>query len=253
MDKALAAGSISVSLPYIKKEGVELLKASYATNEEANSKLPAALANFYQQKYPDVYAQRTQDINQAGQAVLAIYNRNVFPDLKVTWGTYPNNLGHMDFPGCFRCHDGSHTSSGGKRSLKTVMPVTSRWRWTKRRRKSLRPSLEGDYRPEHLFALRRSLAAYRYYQQLVLEPDREIQRQMAELEAADIPLAKMPKRTKHLPYQRQGTGNERIRQQRDIRIFHRFVDAQHLGVRLGIDQTGEAVAGICPTSVGSRN
>ena len=64
MDKALAAGNISVSLPYIKKEGVELLKASYATNEEANSKLPAALANFYQQKYPDVYAQRTQDINR---------------------------------------------------------------------------------------------------------------------------------------------------------------------------------------------
>jgi NapC/NirT cytochrome c family, N-terminal region len=114
MDKTLAAGNISVSLPYIKKEGVELLKAGYATNEEANSKLPAALANFYQQKYPDVYAQRTQDIDQAGQAVLAIYNRNVFPDLKVTWGTYPNNLGHMDFPGCFRCHDGSHTAGDGK-------------------------------------------------------------------------------------------------------------------------------------------
>ena len=114
MDKALAAGNISVSLPYIKKEGVELLKASYATNEEASSKLPAALASFYQQKYPDVYAQRTQDINQAGQAVLAIYNRNVFPDLKVTWGTYPNNLGHTDFPGCFRCHDGSHTTEGGE-------------------------------------------------------------------------------------------------------------------------------------------
>jgi hypothetical protein len=114
MDKALAAGDISVSLPYIKKEGVELLKASYATNEEANSKLPAALLSFYQEKYPDVYAQRAQVINQAGEAILAIYNRNVFPDLKVTWGTYPNNLGHMDFPGCFRCHDGSHTSSGGK-------------------------------------------------------------------------------------------------------------------------------------------
>jgi hypothetical protein len=42
--------------------------------------------------------------------LVAIYNRNVFPDLKVTWGTYPNNLGHTDFPGCFRCHDGSHSS-----------------------------------------------------------------------------------------------------------------------------------------------
>jgi transposase len=65
-------------------------------------------------------------------------------------------------------------------------------------------SLEGDYRPEHIFALRQSLAAYRYYQQLVLETDQEIQRQMVGLEAADNALVKMPKRTKRLPYQRQG-------------------------------------------------
>jgi hypothetical protein len=35
----------------------------------------------------------------------------VFPDLKVTWGTYVNNLGHTDSPGCFRCHDGDHTTA----------------------------------------------------------------------------------------------------------------------------------------------
>jgi transposase len=65
-------------------------------------------------------------------------------------------------------------------------------------------SLEGDYRPEHIFALRQSPAAYRYSQQLVLETDQEIQRRMVELQAADNVLAKMPKRTKRLPYQRQG-------------------------------------------------
>ena len=54
-------------------------------------------------------------------------------------------------------------------------------------------SLEGDYRPERKFALRQSPAAYRYYQQLVLKTDQEIQRQMVELEAADNALAKMPK------------------------------------------------------------
>lgn len=65
-------------------------------------------------------------------------------------------------------------------------------------------SLEGDYRPEHVFALRQSLTAYHYYQQLVLETDQEIQRQMVELKTADNALAKMPKRTKRLQYQRQG-------------------------------------------------
>jgi hypothetical protein len=114
MDKALARGDIAITLPYIKKEGVELLKADYRTRKEAADKLPANLASFYQQHYPDLYAQRAQDINQAGKAVLAIYNRNVFPELRVTWGTYPDNLGHEDFPGCFRCHDGSHATSGGR-------------------------------------------------------------------------------------------------------------------------------------------
>jgi hypothetical protein len=38
----------------------------------------------------------------------------VFPDLKVTWGTYPNNLGHMDDPGCFRCHDDGHATASKK-------------------------------------------------------------------------------------------------------------------------------------------
>jgi nitrate/TMAO reductase-like tetraheme cytochrome c subunit len=113
LDKALARGDIAITLPYIKKQGMEVLKADYHTSQEAADKLPAAIVSFYQKSYPDLAAVRSQDITQASQAVLAIYNRNVFPDLKVTWGTYPNNLGHMDFPGCFRCHDGSHTAADG--------------------------------------------------------------------------------------------------------------------------------------------
>jgi hypothetical protein len=34
--------------------------------------------------------------------------------LKVSWGTYPNNLGHADFPGCFRCHDENHATADKK-------------------------------------------------------------------------------------------------------------------------------------------
>ena len=113
MDKALALGEIPVSLPFIKKKSVELLKATYATSGEA-AKIPGELLRFYQQNYPDLYAIRLFDIEQAGRSVLGIYRRNVFPELKVSWGTYPNNLGHTDFPGCFRCHDGSHTTADGK-------------------------------------------------------------------------------------------------------------------------------------------
>ena len=113
MDKAMTLGEIPVTLPFIKKKGVELLKADYRTRQEAAGNLPQAIVDFYKQTYPDLYARRSEDILQAGKAVLAIYNRNVFPELKVTWGTYPNNLGHTDFPGCFRCHDGSHSTGDG--------------------------------------------------------------------------------------------------------------------------------------------
>ncbi len=114
MNNALFRGDIATTLPLVKKEGVEVLKTQYGSSEEAAAKLPAAFTDFYRQTYPELYAQRTQDVQQAAQAVLAIYNRNVFPDLKVGWGTYPNNLGHTDFPGCFRCHDGSHADERGE-------------------------------------------------------------------------------------------------------------------------------------------
>jgi hypothetical protein len=114
MDNALALGEIAVTLPYIKKKGVELLQTTYISNEEASQKLPATLVSFYQQSYSDVYAKQSQDVQGAAQAILSIYNRNVFPDLKVGWGTYPNNLGHTEFPGCFRCHDSAHTAKDGQ-------------------------------------------------------------------------------------------------------------------------------------------
>jgi nitrate/TMAO reductase-like tetraheme cytochrome c subunit len=114
VDKALAGGQISSSLPYIKKKSVEILKASYASNAEADRRIPVAIDDYYKQAHPDVYRERGADIQGAGRAVADIYARNVFPDLKVTWGTYPNNLGHDAFPGCFRCHDEGHKTAQGK-------------------------------------------------------------------------------------------------------------------------------------------
>ncbi len=53
-------------------------------------------------------------IDQAPDAVKRIYRRNVYPSMMISWGTYPNNLGHDQFPGCFRCHDDSHKNDSGK-------------------------------------------------------------------------------------------------------------------------------------------
>ena len=114
VDEAMARGEIPVGLPFLKKTAVELLKASYSSDGEAAQKIPAGLSAYYQGKYPAVASQRIAGIQAAGQALLAIYRHNVFPDLKVAWGTYPNNLGHTDDPGCFRCHDDSHATPDKK-------------------------------------------------------------------------------------------------------------------------------------------
>jgi hypothetical protein len=113
---AMALGQIPPSLPFVKKEAVELLKASYLSSDEAAQKIPAALSTFYK-KYPDAMIKQGAAIWTTGRTVMAIYQRNVFPDLKVTWGTYPNNLGHTDNPGCFRCHDASHMTPDNKATI----------------------------------------------------------------------------------------------------------------------------------------
>ncbi|HME08116.1 MAG TPA: NapC/NirT family cytochrome c [Bryobacteraceae bacterium] len=113
LDQALAAGEISPALPFVKKQGLALLKKAYASQDEAAREIPAALASYYQKSYPDVYQRDVAQVANAGKALVEIYSRNVFPAMKVTWGTHPNNIGHTDFPGCFRCHDGSHTNAQG--------------------------------------------------------------------------------------------------------------------------------------------
>lgn len=114
VDDALETGRIPAGLPFVKKTGVQLIKAAYGSDEDAGRRIPSGLADFYRRIYPDIASNRALDIQAAGKALLAVYGRNVFPVLKVTWGTYLNNLGHADYPGCFRCHDESHTTSDKK-------------------------------------------------------------------------------------------------------------------------------------------
>jgi nitrate/TMAO reductase-like tetraheme cytochrome c subunit len=114
VDKQMSIGRISPDLPFVKKKAVEVLKVNYTTREVAGQSIPGEITRFYQTNYPEIDRTRRSDVQQAGQEVANIYLRNIFPDMHVTWGTHPNNLGHNDSPGCFRCHDGNHTSADGQ-------------------------------------------------------------------------------------------------------------------------------------------
>jgi len=114
VDLRISRGLVSAELPFVRKKAVELLKAEYPNRETAEKKIVEGLTGYYRSTYPDLYNTKRALIEQSAQNVANIYLRNVFPDMKVTWGVHPNNLGHNDFPGCFRCHDGSHTSADGQ-------------------------------------------------------------------------------------------------------------------------------------------
>jgi hypothetical protein len=105
IDQAMWKRQIDPALPFIKKKGLELLKKTYSGHAEAAQAIPAGLEDYYKTSHAPVYESRKKEIAQASQALLSIYTRNVFPEMKVEWGTYPNHIGHTDFPGCFRCHD----------------------------------------------------------------------------------------------------------------------------------------------------
>jgi nitrate/TMAO reductase-like tetraheme cytochrome c subunit len=114
VNKHMAAGFISPELPFIRKKAVELLKADYPDRDTARQHIVDGVKSFYHASYPAIYDSRRALVEQSAENIANIYLRNIFPEMKMTWGVHPNNLGHNDFPGCFRCHDGSHVSADGQ-------------------------------------------------------------------------------------------------------------------------------------------
>jgi nitrate/TMAO reductase-like tetraheme cytochrome c subunit len=114
VNEAMASGAISPDLPFIRKKAVEVLKVEYSSREAAFDRIEKDLTEFYKEKYPDVYQTRRATVETSVREVQRIYGRNVFPDMRLTWGTHPNHIGHEDFLGCFRCHDGNHQAAGGR-------------------------------------------------------------------------------------------------------------------------------------------
>jgi nitrate/TMAO reductase-like tetraheme cytochrome c subunit len=110
MDRAMARGAIDLTIPEIRLKGVEVLQASYVTQREALDAI-AALDVYYQVTYPDYYASNREPLETAIAAIQQIYAQSVFPEQKANWDTHPNNVGHKDSPGCFRCHDGKHLNT----------------------------------------------------------------------------------------------------------------------------------------------
>ena len=110
VDRALARGAIDKELPFIRREAVTALKASYPSPEEARKGIPTALQASYAKLAPSLDGAGKDRVDAAGKLLAEEWAHNNFPDMKVTWGTYVNLFQHQ---GCYRCHDGNHVNAKG--------------------------------------------------------------------------------------------------------------------------------------------
>jgi nitrate/TMAO reductase-like tetraheme cytochrome c subunit len=113
LNRLLRSGRIDPSLPSIKAASVEALEQPWQTLEEAADGIASRLRGFYAERHPELYEQRRSAIETAIAQVQDVYRGNYFPAMKVSWRAFPDHVGHLYAPGCFRCHDGNHVSEDG--------------------------------------------------------------------------------------------------------------------------------------------
>lgn len=109
LDLLLSRGLISSAIPEIRARGVETLRA--AANDDSDQaaiQRIEGLANYYQVTYPDFFTDNREVVNEAIDQLKQAYQDSVFREQKTDWTSHPNNVGHKESPGCFRCHDGKH-------------------------------------------------------------------------------------------------------------------------------------------------
>jgi len=109
LDGAIAAGRIAQKLPGIRRRGLELLRRDW-TREGAAAGIRAELEQAYAGAV-DLAPEVRAKVQPAAEAIAAIWLRNVYPSMKIEWGTYPDFSGHV---GCMRCHDGEHADADGE-------------------------------------------------------------------------------------------------------------------------------------------
>ena len=113
LDRKLLNGQIPAGLPFIKREALAAITRSYPDNRTAMEGIARQLRRWYL-AHPDPAASRKDLVEQAVRGAQQAYAENVFPEMGISWETYPDFLGHRNGGGCFRCHDGSFRSASGK-------------------------------------------------------------------------------------------------------------------------------------------
>jgi nitrate/TMAO reductase-like tetraheme cytochrome c subunit len=110
IDQLIQRGQISTDIPEIRLKSIEVYSQIFESTAKGLNNI-AGLRGYYETYYPEFYTENGELVQQAIQVLQETYQQSVFPEQNSDWTTHPNNIGHKDSPGCFRCHDGKHLNT----------------------------------------------------------------------------------------------------------------------------------------------
>jgi len=114
VNDAITGGEIPHELPGIKSLAMEICAEEFTSSDSANNYIRTTIMEYYQSDYPELFEEQKPLVEKAIEGLQSAYSENIFPDMNVRWSAYPNHIGHLEFNGCFRCHNDTHISESGK-------------------------------------------------------------------------------------------------------------------------------------------
>ncbi len=113
VDRRIAAGELSRTLPFVKRQALAALTGSYPP-EQAAAAIEHDFAGYYRRHHPGVWRRQAEAVEQAVAVLQNVHARNVHPRMNVTWNAYEDHLGHSRGPGCRRCHSPDMIDAQGR-------------------------------------------------------------------------------------------------------------------------------------------
>jgi len=113
-DELISAGKIPAELPEVKSLAMQVYATPFSTRDSGSMQIKELVTEFYETGYPEILESKAHLVDQAIDGFLEGYTKHIFPEMKANWDVYPNHVGHMEFNGCFRCHNGNHQSDDGQ-------------------------------------------------------------------------------------------------------------------------------------------
>jgi len=113
-DELISSGKIPAELPEVKALAMQVYNTPFTTRDSGTMIITEMVNDFYASDYPEILETNPQLVSQAIDGFLEGYSKHIFPEMKANWDAYPSHVGHMEFNGCFRCHNGNHESEDGQ-------------------------------------------------------------------------------------------------------------------------------------------